>query len=115
MIESTADIEYHYRLMGVPEVCLGDILKVLKGLEIDKRFIPNDKAYILIFPILIDFDYSLFFNLFNQISHLLVEFGLFVSFTMYQDHDGIHMPLYVLDFYKETKGKIDISVIADVG
>jgi hypothetical protein len=56
-------------------------------------------------------DYSSVFELIRTGKYSDTEYGLFVMFTSNETVTGIEFPEYVLQFYKQSGGQIDISII----
>jgi len=109
--DSTADIEYHFRILNISQKEVSLLQSSIGSAKCWIKNTSDSEKNNFGFLITEDVDFSMFFIQFESLKISKDSFGLFVSMTMYQDHDGLQMPQYVLDFYQKTGGQVDFSVV----
>lgn len=109
MIKSEAQVSYSYRFVGVPNDILDKLKKLLDQDTIKTN--ENDTGAILLVNIEEHIDYQEFIKEVTHHLGIIKDYGLFVKFTTFRDQDGIHFPDFILKFYKQIGGQVDISII----
>lgn len=106
-----AEVKYGFRILNCSSEQLEALKNVMGKQEYWTQPVLESEKINFGFDIEEENDYTNFFNVLRPLDINATEYGLFLSMTMFQDHDGLSFPQYILDFHRKAGGQIDISLV----